>query len=658
MEKFFSEVLRAIDALDAPLPRNANEWAAENRVFPPDSPSPGPFKKDIAPYTTAICDAMNNPNILRVAIVMGTQQGKSVTMENIVGQRLSDCPVQIIYMAPTENLIAKVIAPKFEEMFLNSNLKEVSEKITMLQWSVNGTTIRFVYAGSAAEMSAQSAGLILVDEVDRIVNTSEGDSTEIIEARGDAYADSKVVYAASPTHGPLSRRKHPKTGIDHFEVIDLKAAGSISKIWEIWQSGTRKEWAVPCPYCNEYFIPHSGLLSWPGKDTEEECTPSVAFKKAFLACPNNGCSIENAHRRKMNKKGLYLAPGQYVEDGVVKGVADTEGNNTESFFVSGLCSFSSKKSYGFLAEKLLKALNSGDEGTIQSVYNTGFAELYDKRSDAPSEDEVKSNCESYRLGSVLGEPLALVAGVDVQKRSLYYVVRALYPGKGSILVEADELFGDITKQEVWDELKDVLNADYDGHEIRYMGIDTAYEPEIVQEFVNANKPRAIALRGVWRQSSLIKQVRLEANRPGTSMRGSVRYNFDATACKQYIHSRIGRGRKYSAFWALPEDIHDEYCKQIGGEYFDEKLNKFIPVGANHYLDCEAMIYALASLKKYTKKPGKLFIADLLGDSSVDDANTDDVNTDEATEAAPLVAKAVVQKKPKKQTQSSWVRGGR
>ncbi|WP_223121550.1 phage terminase large subunit family protein [Pseudomonas viridiflava] len=46
--------------------------------------------------------------------------------------------------------------------------------------------MRFVWAGSPSGLSADSAGLIVVDEVDRIVNTGEGSTVSLVERRGDA----------------------------------------------------------------------------------------------------------------------------------------------------------------------------------------------------------------------------------------------------------------------------------------------------------------------------------------------------------------------------------------------------------------------------------------------------------------------------------------
>ena len=331
--------------VQAPPPRTADEWARDKRIMPPSAPIPGPFNPDTNPYMRPVAWAFAQPCFSRVTFVMGTQMGKSVTMENVIGHRLDEDPTPCLYVAPTKPLITGTVEPKFMAMFdeCKSLASKYEARSTQTVKWIGGTKFRFAWAGSATELAADSAGLVLVDEVDRIVNTGEGDTTEIIEARGDAYADSKVGYTATPTHGKVERRKDERTGLWHWVPAEVKKIGS--KVWQLWQSGTRHEWAVPCPSCSEYFVPWSGLLWWPGKGSKDECTPDEAFKQARLVCPCCGDMIEDKFRPWMNARGVAVAPGESIaKGGKIEGTADTAGFTHFSFWVSGLCSFAVKKS--------------------------------------------------------------------------------------------------------------------------------------------------------------------------------------------------------------------------------------------------------------------------------------------------------------------------
>lgn len=593
--------------------------------MPPGSPIPGPFNPDANPYMRPVAWAFAQPQFNRVTFVMGTQMGKSVTMENVVGHRLDEDPTPVLYVLPTRPLIVGTVEPKIMDM-----VRQCASLLAKYDWRrhsittkwIGGTKLRFGWAGSATELAADSAGLVLVDEVDRIVNTGEGDTTEIIEARGDAYPDSKVGYTATPLRGKAEKRLDERSGLWHWMPAKVSAIGS--KVWQLWQSGTRHEWAVPCPDCGDYFIPWSGLLWWPGQGTEDECTPDEAARHARLTCPGCGSMIEDRWRPWMNARGVPVAPGQSLkrrgwreiqgDDGAVKieteepvGTADTEGSTHYSIWVSGLCSFAAKKSYGFLAKKLLSAQLSADPETLQGVLNTGFGEVYAEGGDVPSWDEIKMLQAPYAPGEILLDPIKVYCTIDVQKNRLVYTVRAWYVGLGSALVEHGELWGPTDQDEVWEQLDDFIDTEYDGRPINLTGIDIGYRDDKVYEFIHRHKGRAIALRGREKLDKPVRLERVEVDKRGkTRKRGDSRWAFDASLAKRWVHSRIARARQEGAgrrggWWLLPTGVDDDYCKQLVGEEWVESEGKFKQVGENHYLDCEAMQYVLALRDKLQRR---------------------------------------------------------
>lgn len=572
--------------------------------MPPSAPIPGPFNPDTNPYMKPVAWAFAQPCFSRVTFVMGTQMGKSVTMENVIGHRLDEDPTPIMYVAPTAPLLKSTVVPKFMDMIreCSSLLRKLdgARSTTFVKW-LAGTKLRFAWAGSPTELAADSAGLIMVDEVDRITNTAEGDTTEIIEARGDAYVDSKVGYTATPTAGKVEKRPDERSGLWHW--VPGKPAAIRSKIWQLWQSGTRHEWAVPCPHCGKYFIPWSDLLWWPGKGSTEECTPDEAEKHARLTCPSSGCMIEDKWRPWMNQRGVPVAPGESVsKTGQLQGTADTAGFTHYSIWISGMCSFAAKKSYGFLAKKLLGAQISGDPATLQGVYNTGFGECYSEAGDAPTWEEVRQACYGYAAGELLLEPLRIYCTIDVQKNRLVYVIRAWYAGLGSMLLEHGELWGETDQDAVWEQLGELLDTDYDGHPISLCGIDIGYRDDQVYRFINDNKSRSIALRGRDRLDKPFKKEVVEVDRKGkVRKRGDARWAFDSPLAKRWVHSRFGRPSNRPGWWLLHQQVTDDYCKQLVGEEWREGEGRFHQVGENHYLDCEAMQYILALRDKLHRR---------------------------------------------------------
>lgn len=600
--------------VQAPPPRTSDEWARDKRIMPPSSPRPGPFNPDVNPYMRPVAWAFAQPCFDRVTFITATQMGKSVTMENIIGHRLDEDPTPIMYIAPTAPLLKDAVVPKFDDMIaecesLTAKL-DARRSTTFVKW-IAGTKLRFVWAGSPSGLSADSAGLIMVDEVDRIVNTGEGSTVSLVERRGDAYDGSKIGYTATPTHGRVSKRKHEVSGLEHWSVASVKALGSA--VWKLWQSGTRHEWAVPCPECGEYFIPWSGLLWWPGKGEENECTPDEAQRGARLTCGASGCQIESKWRPWMNERGRAVAPGQSItRDGEVTGVAETAGSTHFTFAASGLCSFSSKKTYGALAKDLVAAIQGGDPADLLAVYNTGFGECYAQSGDVPTWEQVRSMCWGYSAGQLLLEPLKIYCTIDVQKRRLVYVVRAWYAGMGSMLLEHGELWGDTDQDAVWEQLSELIDTEYDGHPINVTGIDIGYRDDKVYQFINDHKNRSIALRGRERLDKPYRKEMVEVDRKGkTRKRGDARWAFDSPFAKRWVHSRFGRPDTRPGWWLIHQQVTDSYCKEIVGEEWREAEGKFHQVGENHYLDCEAMQYIMALRDKLQRrKIGALTRAEL------------------------------------------------
>jgi len=660
----------------APPLRHCGEWASTNRIMPPGSPIPGPFDTTSTPYMIPVCIAFASPDFTKITFVMGTQMGKSATMQNVIGWRLDDEPAPIIYVGPTESNINNVVEPKIVEMFTEAKSlwTKFDKKSSKHKKRVAGVSLRFAWAGSATELASDSAVITLVDELDRPAenSTGEGDLAEIAEARGDAYVDSKLGLTSTPTHGVANTYEHPETGLVHWAVSNKKKISS--PIWLQWEKGTRHEWAVPCPDsdCGEYFIPRSELLWWPGKGTKDECTPAQAVKQARLVCPHCGGQIEDVQRKGMNKKGVAVAPGQSVRtasDNTVFITQDdvdfevpfhsyintNDGNTHFSIWVSGLCSFSAKKSYGFLARKLMEALESGNPSTLLSVYNTGFGEIYAIAGDAPEWEQVHELRSEYKTGDVPEGFDNLICTVDVQKNRVYYVVRAWRAGMSSRKIESSEIWGDTDKPEVWDEVAELFDRNWDGHKIKLMGVDSGYRQDEVQAFVRKYKAKARALMGFDRMNKPFTCVRLDVNVKGKVRKnGDKRWNFDATMAKAWVHSRVDWPRGKHGDWLLPSDVTKEYCQHIVAEEFNEETGKFDQVAKrNDYLDCEGMNYMCARMLRIDRKKVSKTEEDETESESVDETSEP---VEETPEPAPKTKKK--RRRTKRPSKAGYVARGR
>ena len=532
------------------------------------------------------------------------QGGKTQGFFNVIGQRLDDNPVPILFIGPTKSNITGVIEPKVDQMLQTSESlwakTTKGKKYSIFKKVVSGVVLRFAWAGSTTEIKSDSACIVIVDEIDETdpdIN-GQGDIISLADARHSAYPDGITIGASTPTIGTVNTYIHPDTGFEHWEVSDDVE----SLIWRYWQGGTRHEWAWPCPECTEYFIPRLKLLWWPAK-----ATPEQAERDARLVCPHCGSQIETKHKTAMNAKGRYVAPGQWVTpDGEVCG--DPPESSDATYWVSGLANFSSKKTFGFLAHAFLKAARKHDPDAVKGVLNAEFGECFKIRGEAPEWETVRDlgKRSNYILGQVPSSMVTLVAGVDVQKNRLVYVVRGFGDAYESALIDRGELWGETDQPEVWGALGALLAEEYDGIPLSKVAVDSGYRADEVYAFCRAHRGTAIPTKGHERLDKPYYANLIDVNVRGRLIKnGAQLWHFDSDSFKSWVHSRVDWPEDQPGVWMLPPDIDEDYCKQIVAE---QRIQK--PSGGsvwiktavdNHFLDCEALAYLAIRISGIKKR---------------------------------------------------------
>ena len=554
-----------------------------------------------------IMRACNNPRYRRVAAVLPAQMGKTEAVLNVMGHRLDDDPCPILYIGPTQKLVESVSsdrvikmfrsAPRLWERLAKGKRNKITEKF------VSGVRLGFGWSGSGTELSSHPAGLVFVDERDRMDQVKgEGDPVELADARLSTYPDGRACIVSTPTIGTVTT-KRLETGLEHWEVSDEVT----SPIWKLWQEGTRFEWAWPCPECEEFFIPRFRLLTWP-----KDSTPQQAFKNARLTCPNCGSLIEESAKTKMNARGVFVAPGQKVEkDGTIGGsLAESE---TASFWVSGLCS--PWRSFGHRARAYITALKSGEPGRLQAVVNTGFGELYAVGGEGADWHGVAELKQEYVSGTVPEGVQVITCSVDVQKRRLIYAVRGWGWNLESWGIEAGDIWGETEHDAVWGELSKLLDREFGGKRIRLMLIDSGYRPgekdrnpdNQIYGFCRRNRARAFATKGHDKQDKPFSASKIDVSHRGKILKNGLDlWHLDSDYFKSWVHARLEWPVDQPGGWHLPKDTTEDYCKQIVAEH-----RTVAPTGRvtwvrisreNHFLDVEALNAAAAHILRLHALP--------------------------------------------------------
>ena len=108
-----SRIIASLVAIATPMPRTTpDDWGARNRVYPPSSGKPGPRDPHYTPYMIAFGRAVAGHQYKRVVGIVGSQMGKTDTFLDVIGQRLDQRPVPILYVGPTQAFVTDQFEPR------------------------------------------------------------------------------------------------------------------------------------------------------------------------------------------------------------------------------------------------------------------------------------------------------------------------------------------------------------------------------------------------------------------------------------------------------------------------------------------------------------------------------------------------------------------
>lgn len=529
--------------------------------------------------------------------------GKTENVLNIVGQRWDDDPAPMLYVGPTKNNIEKVIEPRVMKMIRSCDsllAKMARGKRNKTHKQVAGVDFRLAWAGSATELASQEAAVVLVDEIDRMKAVKgEGDPFLLAEARISNYVDGKIIGTSTPTIGNIDEEYDPKTRLTRWKVDNPENIQS--RIWQLWQDGTRFEWAWPCPSCHDYFIPRFSTLWWP----KDKFTWHHISRETRIVCPHCAARIDDRKKGEMNEAGRYVAPGQSIDKkGMVHG--DIEPNDSATFWVSGLCS--PWRPFGSRVRSFLEAELTGDAEKIQVAINTGFGQLFKIAGETKTWESVKDKIQPYKEGEIPTGVKVITTFIDVQKDRLIYAHRGWGYNMESWGLGFGEIWGETAYDEVWTKLTALLEAGVGGQSIKLMGVDSGFRPgekhitpeNMVYAFCRRHRDRVIATKGHDTQDKPVKKTLIDVTVGGKIYKaGLTMWHMNADYFKSWVSGRLDWPVDQPGGFHIPEGTTDDYCRQLVAE---ARITK--PSGhaawvrirkENHALDCEYGNVALAHI---------------------------------------------------------------
>ncbi len=414
--KLFREIAKAVSP---PPLLTVSQWADRYRKLSAESAAePGQWNTDRAPYQREIMDSVNDPMVEDIVIMSSAQVGKTELLLNIIGYYIDYDPAPMLVVQPTvkpmaEDFSKDRLAPMIRDTpALTGKVRDAKSRTsgnTILHKIFPGGHVTIAGANSPSSLASRPVRIVLMDETDRYPASAgaEGNPIKLAEKRTTAFWNKKKIKVSTPT---------------------IKGYSQIEKEF---QSGTMEEWCVPCQCCGKY-----QPYEW-GR---------VCFADVTMECKYCGEHISEVDWKQ--GKGKWIA-------------AHPEIHRKRSFHLNELASpwthWSAIIREWKEAHRELK--ENGDPNKMKIFINTVLGETWEERGKSADDDSLLSRRERYEAELPEGV-LLLTAAVDVQDDRFEIEVVGWGRGYESWGVKYEKLYGDLDKEETWNQLEAWLDREF------------------------------------------------------------------------------------------------------------------------------------------------------------------------------------------------------
>ena len=567
-----------------------DEWAEANRVLPPDTPEPGPFRNTRTPYLVDIQRTMSPGSPYREGWWMKPHQvGGSVTGENLIGSWVCTAAGSILVVFPTLDDAKQWELTRFEPMRVNTralrrrirNADQKGSDNTKLRKKYPGGVMRLVGANRISALKSATIRYVKFEEPDEYPTLEQGSVTGLAIARTANFGrKAKICGDGTPTFDGRS------------------------EIQRQVKRGDQRKWHLHCPDCK-----HPQPLVW-----EQLKWVDGEPDTARYACVSCGTlNDENAW-----KAGNYAprSGGMQEADAKAAGLAYWEATAVGQPGVASWCGFEALaapvgwRPWPGLVVEWLGA--QGDDDKLRIFYNNlrGLPYADTVRSDVGAE-QLQQRAEQYDLMTCPAGGLICLAGVDTQDNRLAVVIRAFGRGEESWGIWHGEIYGDTSAPETWAKLRDLLNSPIRHASGQVMRVDAAFidagghRGEDVYAFCRDSQMRGkhwCAIRGAksYDAPKLGRPKNVTFTWRGKPVEGGGEVRWLGTqAIKNLIDGRLKLNKPGGGFYHFPLGFQADYFKQMRSEGREWRRDKqghkalwwVKGKERNEAWDCEVYCYA-------------------------------------------------------------------
>jgi phage terminase large subunit GpA-like protein len=365
-------------------------------------------------------EMLTDQRVGEVVLCWGSQLGKTELLLNTIGYCIDQNPSSVLVVYPTQDSARKFSTKKLAPMLaespcLTSKVKDPRSRDsgnTILSKEFPGGNLIMAGSNSPAGLRQVSCRVVIADEVDTFLVTTEGDACQLADARAANFHDAILVKASTPT---------------------IRGA---SRIEALYERSDQRKWYVPCPECGKHQTLKWSQVRWP-KDEPE---------KAVYVCEHCQAELTDHQRVQMIKAGEWRA--------------DNPGGRSRGYWLSGLYRIMGRKRqfdnylHEFVAQ-FLEAKHRGREA-LQVWTNTFLTESWEECGDRIETAAILERCEPYKTSPLPEQVCVLTAGADVQQDRIEIEVVGWGANEESWGIEYRTIYGDPELPDLWKSLDEFL----------------------------------------------------------------------------------------------------------------------------------------------------------------------------------------------------------
>ncbi|SON54328.1 Bacteriophage tail assembly protein [Hartmannibacter diazotrophicus] len=412
-------VIAASEMVRPPERITVSEAATKYRYLDNPGSYVGYWKNEKTPYLVEVMDTLTSLDFRGVVLAGAARIGKTDIFYNWLTHTAICDPADMMFIGMTKEVSRDISQGDLGKVFRNT--KELGSRLIPGRHSDNVFDKRFKSGmrlllrwPSITELSGKTIPRLCLADYDRMEDdiASEGPAFDLAMKRSETFKRFGMTFAES---SPGREIRDPKW----IRKTPHEAPPVHGGILSLYNRGDRRRWNWRCPYCDNPFEPHFGLLKYPKSADNWEAAQMVTMQ-----CPHCRMDIDPSFKRELNSKGRWIREGMlWLPDGSI--VGQPIRTDIASFWLKGpAAAFQDWQSLVFAYLQAVDVYeNTGDENPLKKTVTADQGEAYLPKAlaESRSSENLMEHAEDW--GTTKENPTVppgvrfIIATVDVQSGS-------------------------------------------------------------------------------------------------------------------------------------------------------------------------------------------------------------------------------------------------